>query len=358
MQDATSQAGEGLRHEAFFYGTTREYLDGTGDFIRAGIDAGEPVFVAVPGPRRDLIVSQLPDHAAGVRFIDMGVVGRNPSRIIPAVRGFLHAHPDRRIRFIGESTWRGRGPAETVEAARHEAVVNLEFADAAISMLCPYDTVGLAASTLARAARTHPVVLSHDLRRRSTAYTDPRVVYAATDWPLPPRPVEAPTLEFGRRGLTAVLRFVWLGATAAGTEPDRIRDLLAAVAELVRNTVAHAGGRGTVATWPEPDGTGLICELRDPGRILDPLVGRVAPQPGSEEIGRGLWLVNQICDLVELRSGADGTTIRVHIGERLPDKVMTGDVTAGHVTTGEATAGEAAAQTPAAELTSPDQSLP
>jgi hypothetical protein len=26
-----------------------------------------------------------------------------------------------------------------------------------------------------------------------------------------------------------------------------------------------------------------------------------------------LWLVNQVCDLVELRSGADGTTVRMHM---------------------------------------------
>jgi len=26
-----------------------------------------------------------------------------------------------------------------------------------------------------------------------------------------------------------------------------------------------------------------------------------------------LWLVNQVCDLVELRSGEDGTTVRMHM---------------------------------------------
>ena len=29
--------------------------------------------------------------------------------------------------------------------------------------------------------------------------------------------------------------------------------------------------------------------------------------------GHGLWLVYQICDQVELASGADGTTIRMHM---------------------------------------------
>jgi hypothetical protein len=29
--------------------------------------------------------------------------------------------------------------------------------------------------------------------------------------------------------------------------------------------------------------------------------------------GHGLWLVHQVCDLVEIRSGDAGTTIRLHM---------------------------------------------
>ena len=37
-------------------------------------------------------------------------------------------------------------------------------------------------------------------------------------------------------------------------------------------------------------------------------------QPGPERLsGRGLWLVNQLCDLVQVRSGEHGTTVRVRI---------------------------------------------
>jgi anti-sigma regulatory factor (Ser/Thr protein kinase) len=32
--------------------------------------------------------------------------------------------------------------------------------------------------------------------------------------------------------------------------------------------------------------------------------------------GRGLWLANQLCDLVQIRSGARGTVVRLHM--RLP----------------------------------------
>ena len=46
------------------------------------------------------------------------------------------------------------------------------------------------------------------------------------------------------------------------------------------------------------------------GRLEDPLVGRARPTP-TQDHGRGLWLVHQLCDLVQLRSGEAGTVARV-----------------------------------------------
>ncbi|MGF7234178.1 MAG: anti-sigma factor RsbA family regulatory protein [Frankia sp.] len=316
MPDAMPGAGGSLHHEALFYGTAAEYVEGIGDFIRAGLAAGEPVCVAVPLARRHLLWERIPTDAARVRFVDMDVVGRNPSRIIPTISAFVNAHPDRRVRFIGEPIWNGRSPAETIEATRHEALLNLSFADMAIRILCPYDTVGLSPAILADAERNHPILHAHEHRTRSTPYADPRVVHAAVDRPLAERPPDARSLAFGRDDLSAVLSFVWHGAHGAGMASGRIRDLLSAVSELIMNTIAHAGGYGTVATWPERDGTGLVCEVRDAGHIADPLVGRVAPRPGSVQSERGLWLVNQVCDLVEVRSSRAGTIVRLHLWDQ------------------------------------------
>ena len=80
--------------------------------------------------------------------------------------------------------------------------------------------------------------------------------------------------------------------------------------ELATNTVRHGGGTGTLLAWHEP-GT-FFCEVRDAGRIEDPLVGRV--EPGMEaECGRGLWLANHLCDLVQIRSLPAGSVVRLHM---------------------------------------------
>jgi hypothetical protein len=52
--------------------------------------------------------------------------------------------------------------------------------------------------------------------------------------------------------------------------------------------------------------------VQDDGHITNPLVGRQAP--GSfDDASRGLWVVNQLCDLVQVRSSVEGTTVRVHM---------------------------------------------
>jgi hypothetical protein len=65
------------------------------------------------------------------------------------------------------------------------------------------------------------------------------------------------------------------------------------------------------------DGNEIVCEIRDGGTIADPLVGTRRPAPDALG-GHGLWLVRQVCDLVELNSDANGTTVRMHMALRPP----------------------------------------
>ena len=53
-----------------------------------------------------------------------------------------------------------------------------------------------------------------------------------------------------------------------------------------------------------------VVEFTDAGYVADPLTGRLTPSP-EQEGGRGLFLVHHLCDLVQLRSSPEGTTVRV-----------------------------------------------
>jgi anti-sigma regulatory factor (Ser/Thr protein kinase) len=79
------------------------------------------------------------------------------------------------------------------------------------------------------------------------------------------------------------------------------------------NSIRHGGGEGKLRLWDEDDS--LVLSVRDAGRIEDSLVGRERP-PSEQASGRGLWLVNQLCDLVQIRSGKDGTEVRLRMSLR------------------------------------------
>jgi hypothetical protein len=49
--------------------------------------------------------------------------------------------------------------------------------------------------------------------------------------------------------------------------------------------------------------------------LEDPLVGRERPAP-EWITGRGLWMANQLCDLVQIRSLPDGNVVRLQMNLR------------------------------------------
>ena len=91
---------------------------------------------------------------------------------------------------------------------------------------------------------------------------------------------------------------------------ERSEDFVLAVNEVLSNSLHHAQEDGVLRVWDDPDG--LVCEVRDGGHIRQPMVGREEPSVGQIG-GHGIWLVNLVCDLVQVRSSADGSTVRMQM---------------------------------------------
>jgi anti-sigma regulatory factor (Ser/Thr protein kinase) len=301
----------GFRHEALFYEEPDEFLAGTVPFIRGGLNRGEPVLVALAEDKIALLEGELGADAEAVEFVDMAPLGRNPARIIPVWREFV-ARADEAglsMRGIGEPAWSGRSPQELCECDHHESLLNLAFADTqGFTLLCPYDAAALDDEVLDAARRNHPLVVENGESQASDAYLAPELAPAPLQAPLPPIPAGAAALSFGDGGLPLVRAFVCEHAGAAGIEGERMADFVLAVNELASNSMLHGGGEGTLRAWR--DELAVHCEVEDTGRLDDPLLGRTRPTP-AQEYGRGLWLVHQLCDLVQLRSGPGGTVARV-----------------------------------------------
>jgi anti-sigma regulatory factor (Ser/Thr protein kinase) len=310
--DHNETAG-GFRHEALLYAGLDEFLHGTAAFIRDGIAAGEPALVVVSAEKVALLRGELGADAQHVKFADMAEVGSNPARIIQAWREFVaeRSDPGVRVRGIGEPVGPDRSPAELAECQRHESLLNLAFEGTpAFWLMCPYDTATLGPDVIDDALRTHPLVCQDGTHSESGVYGGIAAAKAPFRRPLPepvPRPKE---FHFEAATLAAVRQYVHLRAADAGLSPRRSEDLLLAVNEVATNSLRHAEGWGVIRVWEEPQA--LICEVHDAGLFDNPLAGRERPVP--EQIGGfGLWLSNQVCDLVQIRSTAVGTVVRLHM---------------------------------------------
>ena len=141
------------------------------------------------------------------------------------------------------------------------------------------------------------------------ALTGPPSRRPAGDGPLPPPAPGAMSYAY-TTDLAAVRAVVYRYARQAGLTESRAIDLVLAVSEVAANTVRHAKSPGSLKIWYDTEE--IVCQIQDQGTITDPLAGR--RQPSLEAMGgHGLWIVNQVCDEVEMRSDETGTTIRLHM---------------------------------------------
>ncbi|MFE7658715.1 anti-sigma factor RsbA family regulatory protein [Streptomyces bottropensis] len=307
---STVTTHEAFVHPALFYRTEQEYTRQTVAFLREGLANAEPMAVAVPGPNLELIKSALGADAEGILFLDMTEAGRNPGRIIPKVlRGFADAHLQRRVRIIGEPIWAGRSAVEYPACAQHEALINAAFEGRAVTILCPYDEVRLDPQVIADAKVTHPTLISGEGRERASDVYDWQAIVSRYNQELPTA-ADAAVFSYGEEDLPAARHFAHAQAARLGLAAERLMDVKLAVAELTTNSVVHGGGRGTLAIWAEQEQ--LLIEVRDAGRLTDPLAGRRPPERGQVG-GRGLMLVHYVSDLVRVHTGDDGTTVRFYL---------------------------------------------
>jgi anti-sigma regulatory factor (Ser/Thr protein kinase) len=312
-QGAELPRDRGFHHETLFYSRDDGFVNGTLPFIRAALAADEPILVAVSNAKIELLREALSHDAARVGFADMCVLGGNPARIIPAWGKFLQqqASDGRPVRGIGEPIWAGRDDAELNECQRHESLLNIAFDDGQRwRLLCPYDVEALDDRVILAARESHPFIAADGVSRASERYKTIWDGWSPFVGALPAPTTEPEELEFAGEDLGSLRGAVATFAAGALFARERIDDLVLAVDELATNSVYHGGGRGRLRMWRE--GATLQCEVSDRGSFVEPLVGRIQPTPEQWK-GRGLWLANQLCDLVQIRSNDAGSVVRLRM---------------------------------------------
>src|SRR3954452_17384722 len=133
---------------------------------------------------------------------------------------------------------------------------------------------------------------------------DGRGPRAASAHPAPPEGLPRPRgdvweIPFAEEDLYELRQLVTAWASKEALPPEPTEELVLAVHEIATNSVRHGGGVGMLRLWRTADE--LVCEVQDAGYISDPLRARRMPGRAAME-SRGLWITEQICDLVEIFS--------------------------------------------------------
>jgi anti-sigma regulatory factor (Ser/Thr protein kinase) len=300
-------------HEAVLYQGETDFLTGTLPFVQEGVANDEAILVVVEAGKIARMREALGTDADKVRFADMDAVGLNPARIIPAWQDFVseHSGDSRPLRGIGEPISSSRTPDQLIECQRHESLLNVAFAGPVPwRLLCPYDVTSLSPLVIEEARRSHPYLLEQGSPAVSEGYRGLEASGAPFDTPLPALPADATRHDVVPATLGNVRVSVDEHGRQAGLSDVAARDLALATHEIATNSVRYGGGSGVLNMWSDP--SRVSCEIRDAGSIAAPLAGRERP-PTTTIGGRGLWLANQLCDLVQIRTTATGGVVRLHM---------------------------------------------
>jgi anti-sigma regulatory factor (Ser/Thr protein kinase) len=301
-------------HEALFYSVLSEQIDAVWEFVCAGLARGERVVVTLGEAKVRALRQRLGSEGVDVEFVVVDGGDSDPAPLIPFWRSVVGSLlPDQGCRGVSESVQLGMSDEEIAESQLNESLFNAAFdGGARFWLLCTYDESVMDEWSVAEARRNHQYLATashattasgeHCRGTEASIYRHESLIEAPGD-------AQMFEVDTGTVGMARQALFEF--AHAFGMTESAAADCALAGHEVIANSLRHGGGTAHLSIWRERET--LICEVRDRGRFDNPLAGRTKPSKKGRG-GRGLWIANQLCDLVQVRSEPGGTVVRLHMG--------------------------------------------
>jgi anti-sigma regulatory factor (Ser/Thr protein kinase) len=297
-----------LRHGAFLYESSNEYVAQTVPFLLEGLEAGEGAIVASTRPGLAAMREALGQDAVHMTFIDVGAAYTQPARVLAAYNNVFvdQLRKTTKVRVVSD-TQVGPDPDEWDRWTAYEAVTNRSFAHLPAWIWCTYNANTLPDPMLEAIWRTHPEVLEGDALRVSDHYENPDQLLREIT-PEPAALTGLRPISFGRDVVEFRERLA-AELVAEDVPATKILDALLAATELAANAIQHGGGVEHVRVG-RVDGH-FVCEIVDRGTGFDdPAAGYLAPRNGT---GGGLWVARQMTRRIEFFKSPDGFSARMWV---------------------------------------------
>lgn len=306
-----------LIHHALIYDTDEQFLASTLPFCLEGLDEGDAVLAVTTRTNIALLREALGEAAERVEFVEATDWYHTPGLTLAAYHRYVEkrAGDHARIRIIGEPVWDDLDETATGEWTRYEAVLNRAFAGSPAWIVCPYDTRVLPIAVVADARRTHPDLMYDGSALPSPHYLPPDTGQSAWERQpkSPPPGARTARMDFGS-DLSAVRGFTAARAIEFGLAPESVDRLVFAVNEVAANALRHGGGERSLALWR--DGRRVVCDVTDTGGTAPAWYSGCLPPDPGQAAGHGMWVIRQLCDLVEVHSLDPGTLVRIQLDLR------------------------------------------
>jgi anti-sigma regulatory factor (Ser/Thr protein kinase) len=286
-------------------------------FLRAALEAGEPVVIACPEPLAGALAAAL-DDSRDVQVLAADPLAQRPPDALATIARLVDRDlpgDGRRLHLV---TGPGRQGTDPSIWSQTEALLNHVLAERPIDHLCllsPTAPVGVA-DTESVARATHPWLLTTDGVVANPGFRPPAELLREAQSAAVPDPLEStePTLvmvdlddmRMLRRALTRVL-------ADSALSPEAAQDFVLAIDEVTANAAEHGVPPVDVRLWCTPER--LLCAVTDHGTAFDdPLVG-YGPAHGDMAVGgMGLWLARRSVDSLTAApadESGDGCTVRL-----------------------------------------------
>lgn len=302
------------QHHAVVFDTDDAFVDAIVPFVVEGIDAGEPILLALTAHSLELLDPHCDLHDDLVH--DLGDLYRNPVTTIDFLlrryRDLADAGSDA-YRSVGAVPHPGIG-ADWHRWARYEAVLNRALAHLPLWAVCTYDARLTPSHVIDDVERTHPYLTAPDRQGPNACFENETSFLSSLGPPAgigdrrpPDRTLVDPTPVEAREMLEETL-------DAGGFGRQEIADLHVAVSELVSNAHRHGAGPVVVEYWTDPQRVEIAVRDRGNGPA-DPYAGWIPPADLlASGGGRGLWLTHQLAPELDLFTDDDrGFTARLSL---------------------------------------------